>query len=198
LWLTPEDRSLPATKVGISGARAPHFGRRGQILFLATEGNANYLERVNLDGSHRSKVSPYPILDFESISPGRRWVTAVIPRIPEKNLPAIVAIPLDGGALQRICASDCATSWSTDGKFLFVSVVYSSRTGMGRSLAIPVGPGESLPALPAEGIAPLTEPSVVPGSELVARGGLVPGKDPEHYAWVNTTVHRNLYRISLP
>jgi hypothetical protein len=198
LWLTPEDRSLPATRVGISGARAPHFGRRGQILFLATEGNTNYLEQINPDGSHRSRVFPYPILEFQSVSQGRRWVTASISKISEKSLPAVVVIPLDGGAPQRICASYCATNWATDGKFLFVSVENSSRTGPGRTLAIPVGPGESLPDLPAEGIAPPAKWSLVSGVESVARGGMVPGKDPEHYAWVNTTVHRNLYRISLP
>jgi hypothetical protein len=65
-------------------------------------------------------------------------------------------------------------------------------------LAIPLGPEESLPDLPAGGIAPLAEPSVVQGAESVGRADLVPGKDPEHYAWVNTTVHRNLYRISFP
>jgi hypothetical protein len=27
---------------------------------------------------------------------------------------------------------------------------------------------------------------------------LVPGRDPDHYAWINATVQRNLYRISLP
>ena len=65
-------------------------------------------------------------------------------------------------------------------------------------MAIPVGPGESLQNLPSEGIALAAEPSVVKGSQLVLRENLVPGKDPEHFAYVNTTVHRNLYRISLP
>ena len=92
----------------------------------------------------------------------------------------------------------CLTRWSTDGKFLFVSVEDPSRTSPGRSLAIPVGPGESLPVLPVGGIAPLIESRVVQGAVSVGRGDLVPGKDPEHYAWVNTTVHRNLYQISLP
>jgi hypothetical protein len=108
-----------------------------------------------------------------------------------------MAIPLADGAPQRICAPYCLTRWSTDGKFLFVSVEYSSRTSPGRSLAIPVGPGESLPDLPEGGIAPLAETSVVQGAEPVGRGALAPGKDPAHYAWVNTSVHRNLYRISL-
>jgi hypothetical protein len=185
-------------KVNVSGVRWPHFGAGGQILVQQTEGNANYLEQINSDGSHRSKIFPDPIGWFQSVSPGRRWVTAEVPRAPDTNLPAIMAIPLAGGAPQRICAPYCLTSWSTDGKFLFVSVEDSSRTSPGRSLAIPVGPGESLPNLPVGGIAPLAEPSVVQGAESVGRGELVPGKDPEHYAWVNTTVHRNLYQISLP
>jgi Tol biopolymer transport system component len=198
LWIATVDQTSPAVKVNVSGVRSPHFGAGGQILVQQTEGNANYLEQINSDGSHRSKIFPDPIGWFQSVSPGRRWVTAEVPRAPDTNLPAIMAIPLAGGAPQRICAPYCLTSWSTDGKFLFVSVEDSSRTSPGRSLAIPVGPGESLPNLPVGGIAPLAEPSVVQGAESVGRGELVPGKDPEHYAWVNTTVHRNLYQISLP
>ena len=198
LWLAPVDRSFPATTVGVSGARWPHFGARGQILFQQPEGNANYLEQIDPDGSHLSKVFPYPIVEYQGVSPSRRWVMAVLPRTSGENLPAIMAVPLDGGVPRRICASYCAPRWSTDGKFLFVPVEDSSRTSPGRSLAIPIGPGETLPDLPAGGIAPLAEPSVVLGAESVGRGELVPGKDPEHYAWVNTTVHRNLYRISLP
>ena len=198
LWIATVDRSSPAMKVNVSGVRSPHFGAGGQILVQQTEGNANYLEQINSDGSHRSKIFPYPIGEFQSVSPGRRWVTAEVPRAPDTNLPAIMAIPLADGAPQRICAPYCLTRWSTDGKFLFVSVEDSSRTSPGRSLAFPVGPGESLPDLPVGGIAPLAEPRVVQGAESVGRGELVPGKDPEHYAWVNTTVHRNLYQISLP
>jgi Tol biopolymer transport system component len=200
LWLAPVDRSSPATKVEVSGARSPHFGARGQILFQQAEGNSNYLEQINPDGSHRSKVFSYPILDFQGVSPSRRWVTAAVAvaKTTGRDLPAITAIPLDGGAPRRICASYCVQRWSTDGKFLFVGVEDPSGTSPGRSLAIPVGPGESLTDLPAGGIAPQAKASVVQGAQSVGRGELVPGKDPEHYAWVNTTVHRNLYRISLP
>jgi DNA-binding winged helix-turn-helix (wHTH) protein/Tol biopolymer transport system component len=198
LWLAPLDRSSPATKAGVSGARWPHFGASGQIQFQRTEGNTNYLEQINPDGSHLSKVLPYPIVEYQGVSPSRRWVIAAVPRTQGENLPAIMAIPLEGGAPRRICANYCIPRWSTDGRFLFVPVEEPSRTSPGRSLAIPAGPGESLPDLPAGGIAPLAEPGVVQGAESVGRAELVPGKDPEHYAWVNTTVHRNLYRISLP
>jgi DNA-binding winged helix-turn-helix (wHTH) protein/Tol biopolymer transport system component len=198
LWIAPVDGSLPAMKVNVSGVRWPHFGAGGQILVQQTEGNKNYLEQIEADGSHRSKIVPYPIGEIQSVSPGRRWVTAEVPRAPDTSLPAIMAIPLADGAPQRICAPYCSTRWSTDGKFLFVSVEDSSRTSPGRSLAIPVGPGESLPDLSVGGIAPLAESNVVQGAESVGRGALVPGKDPAHYAWVNITVHRNLYQISLP
>jgi DNA-binding winged helix-turn-helix (wHTH) protein len=198
LWLAPMGLSVPAIQVGVSGARSPRFGARGQILFQLTEGNANYLEQMNRDGSHRSKVLPYPIVDFQGLSPGGRWAMAAVPMTPQRNFPTIVAIPLDGGAPRRICTAYCLPRWSMDGKFLFVTVKEPSSASVGRSLAIPVGPGESLPPLPVGGIAPLAESSGVRGAESVGRGELVPGSGPGQYAWVNTTVHRNLYRISLP
>ncbi|HEY3836741.1 MAG TPA: winged helix-turn-helix domain-containing protein [Bryobacteraceae bacterium] len=198
LWIAPVDGSLPAVRVNVSDVQSPHFGAGGQILVQRTEGDKNYLEQINADGSHPLKIFPYTIGEFQSVSPGRRWVTAEVPRAPDTSLPAVMAIPLDHGAPKRICAPYCSTRWSTDGKFLFVSVEDPSRASPGRSLAIPLGPGESLPDLPVGGMALVADPSVVQGAESVGRGALVPGKDPAHYAWVNITVHRNLYQISLP
>ena len=66
-------------KVNVSGVRSPHFGAGGQILVQQTEGNTNYLEQINSDGSHRSKIFPYPIGEFQSVSPGRRWVMLRFP-----------------------------------------------------------------------------------------------------------------------
>lgn len=198
LWVAPVDRSAPPTKIGISGAQSPHFGQRSQILFMHAEGNTNYLEQINADGSHRSKVLSYPVMEFQGVSPGRRWVMAAVPKTSERNLPAIVAIPLDGGAPLQICASYCRPRWSTDGKLLFVPIEGPSRGSAGRSLAIPLGIGEKLPELPNGGIAPQAQASVIEGAESVGRSDLVPGKDAAHYAWVNTSVHRNLYEISIP
>ncbi|MGA9584664.1 MAG: winged helix-turn-helix domain-containing protein, partial [Terracidiphilus sp.] len=164
LWVAPLDRSLPATKMSIFDVQSPHFGAHGQILFQRTEGSTNYLERMNPDGSHSSKVFPYPIADFQGVSPGRHWAIVNVAGTPESDRTAIMAIPLDGGIPRRICASFCIPAWSPDGKFLFVPVEDPSRTGPGRSLAIPLGPGETLPILPADGIAPSAEPNVVRGA----------------------------------
>ncbi len=196
LWLAPIDRSSPAKRIGNSGEMAPHFGSRGQILFESTEANSNYLEQMNQDGSDRKKVVQYPLSDFQSVSPGRRWVIADIP-IPNKNLAINVAIPVDGGPVRRICANFCVPRWSANGKLLFVPVEAPTRASPGRSLAIPLGPGEDLPLFPEGGIRPSSEADIVPGSQSVARAELVPGNDISHFAFVNTTVHRNLYRVSV-
>jgi DNA-binding winged helix-turn-helix (wHTH) protein/Tol biopolymer transport system component len=199
LWLAPTDRSSPARQIGNSGETLPHFGPRGQILFRRAEGNFNYLEQMNQDGSGRSRVLPYPIIEVQGISPGRKWLMVIAPYPQGGSLvPMIVAIPLGGGPPRTICASFCVPVWSSSGSFLFVPVEASSPTTPGRSLAIPVGPGETLPELPPGGIEPQAEPSVVPGAQSINRATLVPGKDLSHYAYVNTTVHRNLYQISLP
>lgn len=197
LWLAPLDRSAPARRIGESSQTRPHFGPRGQILFQATEGNFNYLEQMNADGSGRSKVVPYPIVAFQGISPGRRWVMAVVP-VPEGIGARPMAVPVDGGTPRAICANFCTPAWSSSGRFLVIPVEEPSRTDPGRSLAIPVGPGETLPELPPGGIASMATVTVVPGAQLIPRGELVAGKDPAHFVYVRTTVNRNLFRISLP
>jgi hypothetical protein len=49
-----------------------------------------------------------------------------------------------------------------------------------------------------DGLSPEADPSIVKRSQLILRSGFVPGNDPSHFAYVNTTVHRNLYRIPPP
>jgi hypothetical protein len=110
----------------------------------------------------------------------------------------VMAIPLEGGPMIRMCASYCVPRWSSNGKFLFIPVEEESQTNPGRSLAIPVGPGESLPPFPPGGIQPMAQPSVMPGSQSIHRSELVAGEDLSHFAYVKTTAHRNLYRVSLP
>jgi DNA-binding winged helix-turn-helix (wHTH) protein/Tol biopolymer transport system component len=199
LWLAPTDRSSAPKQIGPSGATTPYFGPRGKIVFQIAEGNTNYLEEMNEDGSERAKVVPYPITDIQGVSPGRKWLMGDVPYSDGKSvLPMEMAIPLGGGPPLRICATYCLPAWSASGRYLFVAVESPTQTSPGRSLAIPVGPGESLPAIPPGGIEPGAKEDVVPGSQSVNRALLVPGEDPSHFAYVNTTSHRNLYRISLP
>jgi hypothetical protein len=198
IWLAPLNRSSAPKMLAVAGGNSPHFGARGQIIFRQTNGSSNYLEQVNPDGSDRLRIVPYPIIEIHDVSPGRRWVMAVVPNSPGSGGPAPVAIPMDGGPPRRMCVTYCVPTWSSNGKYLYIPVEPATRTSTGRILAIPVGPGEALPDFPPSGIPPLAQPSIVKGSQSIPRENLVPGNDPSHYAYVNTTVHRNLYRLSLP
>ena len=199
IWLAPIDLSSAPRQIGLAGETTPYFGPNGKILYRASVGNANYLEQMNQDGSARSRVLSYPIIEVHGVSPGRNWLLATAP-YPQGNtmVPRIVAIPLEGGSPRRLCANYCIPVWSPSGRSLFVSIQDPSQTTPGRSLVIPVGPGETLPALPPEGIPAFAQDSVVPGAQSISRARLVPSDDPSRYAYLNTEEHRNLYRISLP
>jgi len=197
LWLAVLDGSRPATQVDIRGAQWPQFGTQGHILFQRAVGNLNYLEQIDEDGSNHRRVLPSPILQYQGVSPSRRWVVVIAP-LSQMKPPGVWAIPLAGGHPRLLCSSYCDASWTTNGKFLFVSIVPGSRKDPGRTLTIPLGLGESLPETSPEGSALVVEPAVVKKTGSINRAKVVPGKDRDHYAWVNTTVHRNLYRIPLP
>jgi len=197
VWIAPLDRSGPPKAIGLAGDRAPLFGPDGDVLFCFTQGTFNYLGRMHADGTGRTQVVPYPVSNVTGISPGRTWVMAIAPLL-DRTTVAVMAIPVSGGAPVRICEDYCLTSWSTDGRFLFASVEEPSLTSPGRSLAIPIGPGEALPALPLLGIAPRSPASAIPGARSVPRADIVPGADPDTFFYVATGMHRNLFRVPLP
>jgi DNA-binding winged helix-turn-helix (wHTH) protein len=197
LWLASVSRDSPPKRIAHSGENTPRFGPNGQIFFRFSEGNFNYLGRMNQDGSGRSKVFGFPINEFEGMSPGKRWVNVAAKRADGRGV-GEMAIPLDGGSPVLLCSTICWATWSPDGNLLYIPIEFASRKSPGRSLAIPVGPAEALPKFPPQGIAPGSDASVIPGARIVNRAGLAPSSNPSRYAYVNSTMHRNLYRISLP
>ncbi len=88
--------------------------------------------------------------------------------------------------------------WAPDRKFFYVSVQATSQKDRGKSVAIPVPSGETLPVLPDKGILSLADGMALPGARLVDEGDISPGSDPSTFAYVKTSVHRNLFRIPLP
>ena len=72
-----------------------------------------------------------------------------------------------------------------------------SATSPGKTLAIPVSAGKSLPDLPASGI-DLSVRGVAPGAtRLIEHGSISPGPDPSTYLFTKTDLQRNLFRIPL-
>ncbi len=197
LWLAPVSHDTPPKLIADRGENTPHFGPNEEIFFRFSERNFNYLGRINPDGSGRSKVFQVPVNEFRAVSPGRRWVGVAAKRADGRGVGEF-AFPLDGGSPVLLCSTFCWPTWSPNGNLLYIPVEFASRKSPGRSLAIPIGAGDTLPKFPPGGIEPGSDASVIPGAQVVDRAELSPSPDPSRYAYVNSSVHRNLYRISLP
>ena len=155
IWLAPLDLSSAPKLIGSGEAFSPfspYFGPDRNVLFVMRDGNTNYLASMSRDGSKRSKVLPNPISGiYGGVSPDRRWVAVSMPA-PNVRTGAMFAVPTGGGASRRICEGFRPVAWSPDGKFFYIGVTRSSRSSPGKTLAIPLRSGESLPDLPASGI----------------------------------------------
>jgi eukaryotic-like serine/threonine-protein kinase len=196
IWLMPFDRSHPPRRIAQQGD-SPYFASDGRILFRFSDGTANYLGRMNADGSDPQKVVPYPIATVQSMSPDRGWLIAITPR-PAPGTTASMAIPLSGGEPRRICLGVCSTAWSPDAKVLYVETQGPSRTSTGRMMALPVSADTGLPDLPEDGIRPSTQASSIPGSRVVEHAGVIPSLSPDTYGYIKISVQRNLFRIPPP
>ncbi len=163
-------------------------------MYRSFDGTNHYLAQMNRDGSGRSNVVPYPIGNIISISPDRRWI-ATAGTIPGVGGGTFV-VPVAGGAPQRIC-SGCPVTWAPDGKFLYLFVQKPSLTDPGKTRVVPLQPGAILPKLPPLGVPGQDDPTLFSGSYLIDAYGISPSPDPSVYAYVKTTMHRNLFRIPL-
>ena len=204
VWLAHLDGRSPPRLIASAGERAPHFGPDGQVVFQFTDGRANYVGQMKKDGSNPSRLLPYPISAFLAISPDQRWIVVDEP-LPNDD--SIRAIPIGGGPSRRICTW-CSVAWSPDGKFFYVGLPPNSQTSRGTTLAIPVPARETLPKLPSSGFRGPEDAIAIPGTRfldatevqlMASHAWLVsPGPEPSVYAYVKTSMHRNLYRIPVP
>ena len=197
IWLATLDRSSPPKLIAASGENSPYFGPDGYILYRLSDGKTHYAARMRRDGSGRSKLAPYPIGNVQTVSADRRWIVSIMPS-PDGKGAGTMAVPIDGGSPRRICTGACSgIRWAADGKFLYLNLQASSQTSAGKTLVIPLPHGEVFPTLPPAGIRGLEDAPAFPGFHVIEASTIAPGPDPSIYAYVKTTVHRNLFRIPL-
>jgi Tol biopolymer transport system component len=80
VWLARLDRTTPPRRIAALGDASPFFGPGGEILFRLSEGGANYVARMDRNGSHRTRVAPYPISTLLGISGDRKWLIVFAPK----------------------------------------------------------------------------------------------------------------------
>jgi Tol biopolymer transport system component len=195
LWVAAVDlRSAPQQFASAVNEDQPRFAADGELFFRAGEGGTNFLYRMKLDGSGRSKVLEQPIYGFQAISPDKRWVIIRVATKGEETPYVTEAVPVSGGAPVRVCAVNCVVRWAPGGRVL--SMAFMSM-GMSETFLVPIPPGKPLPLLPAGGIKSKAELAQIKGT-IAIPSPIGPSARPGVYAFRRITVHRNLYRIPLP
>ncbi len=184
IWLAALDRRTPPRQIAQGGDQVS-FGPEEDLVFRSVAEN-NALIRIKKDGTGRSRVTAATVTEKFGLSPDGKWVIALLAGS------GTFAVPVDGGAPTRICARVCPSTWSSDGRWLYVGAPVAT----GKTYAIPVPSGRSLPDLPAEGIDPGAAVGV-PGARIIENGSISPGADPSTYVFTKTDLQRNLFRIPL-
>jgi dipeptidyl aminopeptidase/acylaminoacyl peptidase len=195
LWLASLDhRFAPKLISANSGESNPIYAASGRIYFRASEGDAEFLYRMNEDGSRREKVVPEPVLLLFAVSPDERFVEALRPIKEEEATTGVEAIPLEGGPAIRICSHFCGASWSRDGKVLYLSLPGMKATFS--TYVIPLAPGVDLPPLPAKGV--FSENDLPKHSSLSGVDDFIhPGPNSSLYSFSRVNAHWNLYRVPI-
>jgi len=202
IWLTTRGGADPPRRLTASGEDQPAFGPAGEIVFRQSEDHNNYLFVMNADGSKRRKIAPIPITELRTMSPDRRLVFTMAP-VNGYPTTAVLAVPLDGGPVRRICPGTCGVRWSPDGANMYITPFADSTR---KTIAIPVPKGESMPVLPVAGVQSVTDAATLSESSLVdfalfgasIGNDVAPGQEMGTFAYARTVSHRNLFRVQLP
>jgi len=193
IWLAAVDRSSPPRLV-TKGGDEVSFGANGELIYRGLEEKQNVLYRIKKDGSGRQRITEVNILEKYAVSPDGDWVTAGL-KVPDAPS-GFGAVSVRTGEIVKICSYECPAWWSPDGKIFYITTERAASTA-GRTLAIPLAPGQALPKLPAAGIASRADRIDISGIRQINKGEMSAGNDPSTYVYTKQDFQGNLFRIPL-
>jgi Tol biopolymer transport system component/predicted Ser/Thr protein kinase len=192
IFLAATDRSSPPRLV-VRGGDMVSFGA-GQLIFRQLGGKANYLARVQEDGSGLTRILETKIVEIGGVSPDGEWATVG----GIESVPGNFAVAVRDRAQRRICAGACFVQWSADGKYMYVSPTsrFSRAESTKHTYIIRIPHGFELLDLPASGIDRASEAELA-GIQSIPQGDVSPGPGPQTYAFASAAFQGNLFRIPL-
>ena len=194
VWVASLDHRFAPRQVG-SGAW-PTYAPSGKIYSQVSEGDVDYLYRMNDDGTQREKILPEPIIYLEAVSPDERFVAIRRATKQEDSPTAIEIVPLAGGAAVRVCGGWCGVEWTRDGKNFYFSRPAMKGSSQWRTYVIPLTHG-NLPSFPANGVQSDKDLPNVAALQFVDER-IYPGPNSSIYSFGKSNSHWNLYRIPVP
>ena len=199
LWIASTDGSSPARLLVNQECNRALFAPNGEIYFAGGGNEGTYVQKVKSDGTGLERVVPEKATFLYDISPDGKWLAVWTAAGTD-----IKVYRSDGTAPLRVCAS-CASggaeergitppivSWSRDGREMRF---YSESKH--QVYSVPLKPGEPVPAMPPGGITWRSGPPPISGLGTIAQRAFM-SADPQVYAYLQVSAHRNIYRIPVP
>jgi len=193
VWIAPTDRNSAPREIKSAGNEdCPFFLPDGELIFRAIVGDQNFLYRMKTDGTGRRKISDSPIFDPFGLSHDGRWILAQTRGKNAEDPYSVSAFSVDGGPTTVICVGLCLAAWDRSGKSLYLGLNIANVN----IYALPLQ-RSGLPNLPAGGFS--TQEQLAQLKATVVPFGIVESAGTASmYAYTNSTIRRNLYRVPLP
>jgi Tol biopolymer transport system component len=188
IFMVAADRSTPPRQV-VRGGDSVSFGAGGQLIFRQLGAHANYLARIQTDGSGLERIQNLRISDKTGASPDGNWVVTG----DADGVSGAFAVSLKGQVRCQLCTGQCDAKWSPDGKYLYLTVGDPKRS-KGQTYIIPIPRGVGLLDLPRDG---LDAVGGLSGMRSIPGTFVAPGPDPQTYAFARSEFRGNLFRIPL-
>jgi eukaryotic-like serine/threonine-protein kinase len=194
IWLAAASRrSSPRQLTRGTEEDSVHFLPGNDLIFRGQEGPSNFLYRMKLDGTEQRKITQTKVLDLVEMSPSGRWVVATSRVSGEEHPYGVMAFPVASGTPVTICRALCRPRWDAEDKLLYLGFI---QQGEQVTYGLPIQPGSELPALPPGGLTSNADALKVKGAVTV-RQNLSSALNASVYAFVRSTIRRNIYRIPL-
>ena len=205
IWIAGLDRRSPPRQLLHGTDIRAFYGAPGEIVYM---GEDRILYGMKEDGSGIARRSAEPIAYLLTVSPDGRWAVAILPQMKGAETTRLAFVSLRGGKSFTVCNENCGAgprsflvaplfSWSTDGKWLLVNLMYFGRN-TARAVLLPYRADAPPETLWPKGLQQQDDILATPGAKAINASLTFPAADAGAYLVARISAQSNLYRVRLP